>query len=141
MYFQLRPLTRHIEGIESGLLLTPGTVEIIENPIKYQQRQTKRTKEKKNKAPHPGNKYNCLTSQILFSKMLPTPRASDYNPKWPSQNWKGTSDLNSVLNGMNGTKLALNPLYVLEMMGFPSNWTELPFQNGERSQLKQQETQ
>jgi len=26
----------------------------------------------------------------------------------------------------------LNPRFVAEMMGFPPNWTELPFQNGEQ---------
>ncbi|MFM9142907.1 MAG: hypothetical protein ACKOPP_02800, partial [Bacteroidota bacterium] len=29
--------------------------------------------------PHPGNKYNCLTSQVLYSGMLPTPQTTDYN--------------------------------------------------------------
>jgi hypothetical protein len=35
----------------------------------------------------------------------------------------------------------LNPQFVLEMMGFPVDWTELPFLSGETSQSKQQETQ
>jgi hypothetical protein len=28
----------------------------------------------------------------------------------------------------------------MEMMGFPTDWTELPFLNGDKNQLKQQET-
>jgi site-specific DNA-cytosine methylase len=34
----------------------------------------------------------------------------------------------------------LNPRFVAEMMGFPPNWTELPFLNGEQNQLKDTET-
>jgi hypothetical protein len=40
----------------------------------------------------------------------------------------------------NGKTSQLNPLFVLEMMGFPPNWTELPFLNGETNQSKQPET-
>lgn len=33
----------------------------------------------------------------------------------------------------NGFKTSqLNPLFVAEMMGFPPDWTELPFLNGEK---------
>lgn len=35
------------------------------------------------------------------------------------------------INGEPGKTFQLNPLFVAEMMGFPVNWTELPFQNGE----------
>ena len=35
----------------------------------------------------------------------------------------------------------LNPRFVAEMMGFPVNWTELPFQSGEQSPSKDMETQ
>ena len=39
-----------------------------------------------------------------------------------------------------GKTSQLNPRFVLEMMGFPPDWTELPFLNGETNQSKQQET-
>ena len=35
----------------------------------------------------------------------------------------------------------LNPRFVAEMMGFPPNWTELPFQSGEQNQLRDTVTQ
>ena len=35
-----------------------------------------------------------------------------------------------------GKPSQLNPLFVMEMMGFPPNWTVLPFQNGETNQSK-----
>ena len=34
----------------------------------------------------------------------------------------------------NGKTSQLNPRYVAEMMGFPTDWTELPFLNGEQNQ-------
>jgi DNA-cytosine methyltransferase len=39
-----------------------------------------------------------------------------------------------------GKTSQLNPLFVAEMMGFPPNWTVLPFQSGETSQSKDTET-
>jgi hypothetical protein len=35
-----------------------------------------------------------------------------------------------VENNQIGTDSQLNPLFVAEMMGFPTDWTILPFQNG-----------
>jgi len=35
----------------------------------------------------------------------------------------------------------LNPQFVAEMMGFPEDWTELPFLNGDKNQLKPTVTQ
>jgi hypothetical protein len=34
----------------------------------------------------------------------------------------------------------LNPRFVAEMMGFPPNWTELPFLNGGQKASKDMET-
>jgi hypothetical protein len=40
-----------------------------------------------------------------------------------------------------GKTSQLNPLFVLEMMGFNPDWTLLPFLNGETNPSKPQETQ
>jgi hypothetical protein len=40
-----------------------------------------------------------------------------------------------------GKTSQLSPQFVLEMMGFPTDWTLLPFLNGETNQSKQEETQ
>jgi hypothetical protein len=45
------------------------------------------------------------------------------------------------MNLTTGTTSQLFPQFVLEMMGFPTDWTELPFLNGEQNQSKQEETQ
>ena len=80
-----------------------------------------------------------LTEEIEFG-LLPTPRTSDKNMHWKTENWKG-DDLGSYINEMLGTRSHLNPLFVEEMMGFPKNWTTLPFLNGETNLSKHTETQ
>jgi len=59
---------------------------------------------------------------------------------WRSENWEG-SDLGSEINHLLGTRSHLNPRFVAQMMGFPVNWTELPFQSGEINPSKDMETQ
>jgi hypothetical protein len=90
------------------------------------------------------------TANMLSGKaslgLLPTPTTRD---------WKGERDLTDGKNmsekgvtyGIRlpqvvatGKTSQLNPRFVAEMMGFPVNWTELPFQSGETSQLKHTET-
>jgi len=71
--------------------------------------------------------------------MLPTPRASDEKMHWRTENWKG-DDLGSEINHLLGTRSQLNPLFVAEMMGFPPDWTTLPFLNGETNPSKPTET-
>jgi len=58
-----------------------------------------------------GTKYGSLLSQIKHSeKLLTAEQKKQYEATGePSQ---------------------LNPRFVAEMMGFPVNWTVLPFQNG-----------
>jgi hypothetical protein len=71
--------------------------------------------------------------------MLPTPKASDERRHWKTDKWEG-SDLGSHINEICGTRSHLSPRFVAEMMGFPPNWTELPFLNGELNPLKDTET-
>jgi hypothetical protein len=44
--------------------------------------------------------------------------------------------LTVIMREMGGETSQLNPLFVAEMMGFPPDWTVLPFQNGETNQSK-----
>jgi len=48
--------------------------------------------------------------------------------------------MHQATNGIPGTSSQLNPRFVMEMMGFPPNWTELPFLNGETNQSKPEVT-
>jgi hypothetical protein len=40
-----------------------------------------------------------------------------------------------------GKPSQLSPQFVMEMMGFPTDWTLLPFLNGEKNQSKPEVTQ
>lgn len=81
-------------------------------------------------------------------KLFPTPNASEgakYTTTYNQHSQMGRSLTAMAINGMLGTKIDrkkdgipfhLNPLYVADMMGYPSMWTVLPFlsQNGDKSQ-------
>jgi len=88
------------------------------------------------------NRPNGLMDYLDFNQMLPTPAASDYNARGNQPNWKGDDLVSTVHKATNqpGTISHLNPRFVAEMMGFPVNWTELPFQSGETNQSKLTET-
>jgi hypothetical protein len=83
----------------------------------------------------------------LKTMMIKTPTASDKNGGCTRGNPKmqmGSSLVNQmhhICKTQRGKTSQLNTRFVMETMGFPKNWTELPFQNGEANQLKQQETQ
>jgi hypothetical protein len=49
--------------------------------------------------------------------------------------------MHGLTNGIAGKTSQLSPQFVMEMMGFPKDWTLSPFLNGETNQLKQEETQ
>lgn len=157
-YFQLRASVLPTKEIGFGLLLTPtATIGGAEHPEKTEERNRKY----KN-----GTKWNNLRSQVVFGMlptpvsafdgryadmkhvkgekmrkspsiatlavagMLPTPIYGDH--KGSKKNRKGKSQLTEAI----GASSQLNPRFVMEMMGFPPNWTELPFLIGEMSQLK-----
>jgi hypothetical protein len=75
--------------------------------------------------------------------MLPTPAASDHNARGNQPNWDGTDLVSTIHKATNqpGKTSQLSPQFVMEMMGFPNDWTLLPFLNGEPNQLKQEATQ
>jgi hypothetical protein len=85
-----------------------------------------------------GTQFGVNLETLANRGLLPTPRASDERMHWKTENWKG-DDLGSHINEMLGTRSHLSPQFVLEMMGFPPDWTLLPFLSGETSQSKQEE--
>jgi hypothetical protein len=81
--------------------------------------------------------------QQAMRGMLPTPTASDKNQGTTiiHLTYPRHTDLNNFVAQQIGKNSQLNPQFVAEMMGFPSNWTELPFQSGEQKVSKDMETQ
>ena len=160
LYFQLVPSTLHIDEIEFGLLPTPTgmmndcyadnspnshlrhTHSIAtlanrgmlptpqsrdhKNGSKSEDGRTKRKKEQ-------GWSQNL--NDLATQKLLPTPNASDNrnrgNPDDPCVQKRIANGKQVGLTMMVDGQL--NPRFVAEMMGFPPDWMDLPFQNGEKN--------
>jgi len=78
--------------------------------------------------------------------MLPTPAASNYKGASSIEALEARGRLKQKADNLadqfavSGKTSQLNPRFVMEMMGFPPDWTELPFRNGETNPSKQEET-
>jgi hypothetical protein len=87
----------------------------------------------------------------LEKRILPTPCANDYKGAYRPESMMASNGmdrkerLNNIyihLNHQYDSKTSqLNPRFVAEMMGFPPNWTELPFLNGGKNPSKDMEMQ
>jgi hypothetical protein len=145
-----------------GLLPTP-TAMMDEAPIEKVDARNKKQMEKGN------SPFILGLGQQAMRGMLPTPVAQDGKDSTlpPSQSLRtslvgmlctptaqasrgNTSDKRgkgnltdqiAELELTTGKTSQLNPRFVAEMMGFPPNWTELPFLSGETNQSKPTETQ
>jgi hypothetical protein len=140
LYFQLQASTLPTEEIECGLLLTPTSVMTDEPPEKMRERAERNGYKN-------GTQYGSLLSQVKYSGMLPTPTCSDSNGSGSAEALKkrGRGERNDLgswatLN-TDGKNSQLNPQFVAEMMGFPTDWTISPFLSGETNPSKPTETQ
>jgi hypothetical protein len=80
---------------------------------------------------------------MTLSRFLLTPSASDGMRsqmtmeslrKHNKKNAENSNLAEQIAHKVGGGTSHLNPRFVAEMMGFPPNWTELPFQSGETNQ-------
>jgi hypothetical protein len=84
---------------------------------------------------------------MAMKGMLPTPAARDYKGGKSKQALEKRRERGNLIETLPDKfpldlkTSQLNPRFVAEMMGFPENWTELPFLNGETSQSKPTATQ
>lgn len=92
------------------------------------------------------NKGNLeeTVAKWVTNGMLPTPDAASGKTGYMGKNREGKQqNLETVIRnsepGLNSQ--LLNPQFVAEMMGFPTNWTELPFLSGETKASKPMEMQ
>ena len=139
LYFQLVPKTLRTEGIGFGLLPTPTVAETIEPKEARKVFGNMRIKSNN------GVEGQCKLTDLAMNGLLPTPNAMEFNKtKHPlyvtktgtirSKHISGKTSqvgLEHQLNHLTGQSGQLNPLFLAEMMGFPNNWTELPFLSGE----------
>lgn len=77
------------------------------------------------------------TGEICIDGMLPTPMASDCGEKVTGLETQDS--LVKMTRQVTGKPSQLSPQFVMEMMGFPTDWTELPFLNGDKSPSKPEE--
>jgi len=159
--YQLAVSAHRTDVTGCGLLPTPRVVEVIEHPMAQAKRLGDRTGIKLNNLAS-GAKFGLLPTPMAsdatigaiigkndvfittkngtprkvnqngqngslglarYVQMLPTPQARDFKGQ--------CAKTQSCLPNHFGTS-QLNPLFVAEMMGFPTDWTVLPFLNGEK---------
>ena len=82
----------------------------------------------------------------MVVRMLPTPNAMDWNTARSPEALQAAKEqhgsaLQDTLRQRAGQGSQLSPRFVAEMMGFPVNWTELPFQSGATNQSRPTATQ
>ncbi|NDG33310.1 hypothetical protein EB118_25000 [bacterium] len=92
-----------------------------------------------------GSMHSMTLTRAMASGILPTPRVKGHGNSHQRIEEGRMDDLTTLAKmGMLPTPCAddnpaqntgkisqLNPLFVAEMMGFPTDWTILPFQSGE----------
>jgi hypothetical protein len=123
-----------------GMLPTPTRVQMDYEPKEGWTWEGNYWRDEKGK-----KKQTDLTTSIKMN-LLPTPTAQivkhGHSEKyWDNRIGKRQMDIAMWNAQTNGTTSQLSPQFVMEMMGFPTDWTELPFLSGETNQLKPEETQ
>ena len=117
-----------------GLLPTPTAMDSTNATATMKSTQVKE-----------GSMHSVTLARAMTMGILPTPRVGgqeDYKTRNIRQgHQKAMSYLEANIQYQTGTTSHLNPRFVAEMMGFPANWTELPFQSGEQNQSKDTVTQ
>jgi hypothetical protein len=123
-----------------GMLPTPRTVDVEGGAVKNVKNDGKGYYRENKK----GVRWGVKLRDVVESGMLPTPTSSCQNAGTTIERTDGVSrrsELNHLVSQEVGKSSQLNPLFVEEMMGFPKNWTGLPFQSGEKKVSKPTATQ
>lgn len=142
--FRLVPSERRTEGIEFGLLPTvqtqglkrcnsQGKTEFIPLELLPTPTAIDAGTGRINKSLSPNAKERPTIAMAAKMGLLPTPTASDKNTGTTKDRKDGISrmsDLKHNIAHQYGRNSLLNPRFVAEMMGFPVDWTVLPFLNG-----------
>lgn len=137
--FQLVPQTPRTEGIGFGLLPTPTVAETIEPKEARTVFGNNRVKSNQ------GIEGQCKLTDLAMNGLLPTPCVLEGSRKLTNGknlSAKGmkygitlTQSVKVLTNNIESTSSTsqLNPQFVGEMMGYPVNWLELPYQSIEQN--------
>jgi hypothetical protein len=155
LYFQLVPSTHRTDVIGFGLLPTATTQDFKRRGPNSRQQGLSNTENWMGMLPTPtaingsGATASMKSTQVKegsmhsvtlsrWANMIPTPSTRDYKGARTTEKLeeKGRTELNSLPDffAQFGKTSQLNPPFVLEMMGFPPDWTALPFLSGETNQ-------
>nr|WP_246118453.1 hypothetical protein [Apibacter muscae] len=107
------------EFLDLGLLPTPTVSEAVGGPQKVNGKRKKRTS---------GQVYTAKLQDLAYSGLLPTPATRDFKGGRSTETLKKVdrSKKNSLPDffALTGKTSQLNPLFAMEMMGFPPNHCE-----------------
>lgn len=119
-----------------GLLPTPTVMDTNTGDLEKIDARRERAKSKGIN----GNGFGASIGELANRGLLPTPAAQDCNNSTlpPSQIERDTLP-GALLR--TGETSRLSPRFVMEMMGFPPDWTLLPFLAGHENQSKPEATQ
>ena len=133
-YFQLAVSTLPTEGIGFGLLPTPLVMDTATNLEKVDERRRKNKERNngKNGRKYSGNGMGTTLNELKLRGLLPTPKAVEIEENY--EDWKArmvASDtlahtIHHLTNGETGKTSQLSHRFVMEMMGFPPEWCDLP---------------
>jgi hypothetical protein len=152
IYFQLVAKTHRTKDTEFSLLPTATTVQqntkfqqggsslqylaindLLPTPLAVERTHTERVlKLKKTGAQsvfstkNGTTRPNGIVDFLMFYDLIPTPTAQEGGKITGKENQNSLTKMARVTTGKTGQ---LNHRFVAELMGFPTNWTELPFQN------------
>ena len=78
-----------------------------------------------------GQRPNSILDAMMFKGLITTPTAQASRGNTSDKRGKGNlTDQIAEMELTTGKTSQLNPLFVMEMMGFPPDWTALPFLSG-----------
>ncbi len=122
-----------------GMLPTPQAMDMMTNPRREITNSGRIVSNQ-------GHNGSAPLKDLAMNGMLPTPTAQivkhGHSEKyWDNRIGKRQMDIAMWNAETNGKTSQLSPQFVLEMMGFPTDWTLLPFLNGETNPSKQEATQ
>jgi hypothetical protein len=130
---------------QRGMLPTPTASDVeggVSNPNQISQKNGRFVRTSNNTGTEFGAKLRDVAGMLLTpsaSDGLRSGMTMDSLKRHNKVNAENSNLAEQIAHKVGGGTSHLNPRFVAEMMGFPHNWTELPFQSGEQNQSKDME--
>eukprot|EP01133_Synstelium_polycarpum_P009453 gene9453-11065_t len=135
--FRLLPLTPRTRETGSGLLPTPTATEISNMGVTLAQVKEGRQLANRKNAKGNGGQVSLTDFLVYYTLQTQSKRYKQKPGNLPASILERLIRILPTAAQIGNTKFPagrhgqLNPRFVAAMMGFPANWTELPFQHGE----------